>query len=68
MIESIISEFKVILGEIDWMDGESKAKAYDKVIALFYSTGSFIVSYNAVLIFILPRSMPLIQKLDIQIL
>lgn len=43
MIQNIISEFKLILGEIDWMDGESKAKAYDKVISSFHSIGSFIV-------------------------
>jgi len=31
MITNIIDEFKLILGEISWMDNESKQKAYDKV-------------------------------------
>jgi predicted metalloendopeptidase len=31
MIETLISEFKVILRESDWMDPESKQKALEKV-------------------------------------
>jgi predicted metalloendopeptidase len=31
MIENLISEFKVILQESDWMDPESKQKALEKV-------------------------------------